>query len=127
MTVLGLCMAAVLLSVMAFALREFGYKGAPLFALLCVVCLLSSAAAPLRQLIPLFDGVLTEESTTQTASAALRIVGVGYVCMLASDICRDLGEAGIARVVVLVSRVCILIIAYPFIQQLISLGYGLIA
>ncbi len=126
MTVLGVCMAAVLLSIMAFALREFGYKGAPLFALLCAVCLLSSAAAPLRQLVPLFDGILSEESTAQTASAALRIVGVGYVCMLASDICRDLGEAGIARAVVLLSRICILIIAYPYLQNLISLGRGLI-
>ncbi len=124
--VLTLCGAGVLLSIIGFSLREFGYRGAPLFGLVCAVMLLSAGLAPLKQLPPLLQPLLTDASVRSAADAALRIVGVGYVSTICADICRDLGEAGIARAVVLVARICILALAYPFIERLLTVGYSLL-
>ncbi|MBQ7314897.1 MAG: hypothetical protein IJW83_02700 [Clostridia bacterium] len=126
MTAYTLCGVAVLLAVVAFSLREFGYRGAPLFGLLCAISLLSAGLAPLRELFPVLSKLSVTEEVAEAASAALRIVGVGYVSMIATDICRDLGEVGIARAVVLLSRLSILALAYPFIERILAVGYSLL-
>jgi hypothetical protein len=56
----------------------------------------------------------------------LKILGIGYLSGLSSDICKELGEAGIASVVVLLARLEILLIISPLIIKILTLGLELV-
>ena len=51
---------------------------------------------------------------------ALKIIGVGYVGGICSDICSELGEAGLSRAVSLAGRLEIFAITAPFIVSIIE-------
>jgi hypothetical protein len=60
------------------------------------------------------------------ADAALRLVGVGYVYGASAEISRTMGQSEVASALEVVGRVEILLIAVPYIKEIITLGAELI-
>jgi hypothetical protein len=52
--------------------------------------------------------------------AGLKIVGVGYLSGIASDLCTDLGEGGLARGATVLGRLEIAVICLPFLEKIIG-------
>jgi hypothetical protein len=117
---------AVALAVMTFLLREVGYRGAPIITVVSALLLLSHAVGlyktALGNIIPLVDS----EASVEALSSMLKVTGLGYVYGIASDVCRDIGESGISKALDVVGRVEILLIAVPYIKEIITLGAELI-
>ena len=125
MTLATLCVAAAVLATLGFSLRELGWRGVPLFGILVSLGVLSYGLDALRTLLPSLTVLFTSD-TADTLGAALRILGIGYLSGVSSDICRTLGEAGIARAVTLVARLEILLVALPFVEKILDVAFSLV-
>ena len=111
-----------LLSLMGILLRSFGFRGAGAFAALGIAALVSSSAAELSELFGLFgySELFSEEAMTY-AGAIMKIVGAGYIFGIGADICRELGEAGIANGVLVAGRVEIFAITLPYLKKILDI------
>ena len=52
----------------------------------------------------------------------MKILGVGYIAGITSDICRELGEGGVASVIVTLARIETLLIVSPMLLDVLRLG-----
>ena len=118
--------AGLLLGISAFILRSFGWKGAPVFAVICSVVLISEASLILGDVFGSLSFLYNESGIKKGISAALKVLGLGYLFGISSDICRELGESGIAKSLEVVGRVEIIAVAIPFWKEIIETGVELI-
>jgi hypothetical protein len=56
----------------------------------------------------------------------LKIAGIGFLSGVTADVCRELGEGGAARGVLLAGRIEMLCIALPYLEKIIALGVELL-
>ncbi len=66
------------------------------------------------------DGLPADAS--DAVSVAVKALGLSYLFGISADICRELGEQGIAKCVEVVGRVEIISLALPYFRQIIELG-----
>lgn len=118
----------LLLAVMAMMLRSFGFRGAVVFSLFAVTVIFSTAASELVALVDKMglDVLLSGEAAKYT-SAIAKVVGCGYLFGISADMCRELGEAGIAKAVIVCGRIEILLIAAPYFAEILKIGQELIS
>ena len=117
---------ALLFSVVAFVLRGFGWKGAPVFALISSVTLMGEGIGELSSLINTVELLGKEVGVEEPIRAALKVLGLGYLFGICADVCRDVGEAGIAKAVEVVGRVEIIAVVMPYFSNIIKAGVELI-
>ena len=117
--------AALIFSVLAYVLRELGWRAAPIFASVASVVILGEVV---NMLSDISDGLsfLFEYGIDEAFGAALKIVGLTYVFGISSDICRGIGEKEIAKSVDVAGRVTVIMIVLPFFEEIIEIGIGLI-
>ena len=120
---LEICFAGLVFAFSAVLLKNFSWRGAPVFAVLCFVVLLSVVPSYLGELLSVFNKF---EGAADTTAAILKIIGVGYLFGISAELCRELGESGIASALTLVGRLEIVAISLPFITELIELALGLL-
>ena len=56
-----------------------------------------------------------------------KVIGIGYVCTLASQLCRDAGQASVGVQVELFGKLLILVQALPIAAKLIDTLTGMLA
>lgn len=118
--------AAILLCLTAFMLRSFGWRGAPVFASIAFVMLLSEAADSIRSIFGAVGEISADTGLSEPAKAAIKVLGLGYLYGICADICRDLSENGIAKAVEAVGRVEIIAVVMPYFEEIIKVGVELI-
>ena len=117
---------AILLSMTAFLLRSFGWRGAPVFASVALVILLTEASGLLRAVLHSVRDIGAVAGLAEPVRAALKVLGLGYLYGICADVCRDLSEAGIAKAVEAVGRVEIVAVIMPYFEEIIKVGVELI-
>lgn len=120
------CALALLIALCAFVLRELGWRGAPLFCIIGALGIITLILPDISEAVSLFSSLSDEYGASEAGRSVLKIIGVGYLGGVCSDICRDMGEGGAASAVVLVTRVEIIAIALPHFLNIIRLGGELI-
>ena len=112
----------LLLGILGYLLRQVGFRGSALVSLLGTVALLSLSVAGIGSLFSHIKNISSmTEGFGELVRDALKILGVGYLFGVSSDICRELGELGIAGSALVLGRVEILLICLPYIDKLFSL------
>ncbi len=117
--------AAMLLAVSALLLRNFGWRGAPVFAVLCIVVLLAESALGFEKIFSSLTNIAESANISEAAAAALKITGIGYLFGICADVVRELGETGMAKVVEIVGRVEIIAVIFPFFEDILRVGVEL--
>lgn len=117
---------ALLLTVTAFLLRQLGWRGAPVFAVICAALLLFEMTDSLGRIINSVTAIGEGTSVSEPLNAALKTLGAGYLFGISADVCRELGESGIAKAVEVVGRVEIIAIVIPYFEEIIKVGIELI-
>ena len=99
-------------------LKELGFKGSKLVLLLGIVSVIGAAAIYLGRLISEFGGMADggEEYTV----AMLKIIGLGYVFGVCSDVCAELGEGTLGNAVCLFGRIEIVAVCAHFIKRIVE-------
>lgn len=109
-------------AILALYLKETGF---PTGALLVTIC---GGVILLMRLLPyfteLFD-MITEIATasglhTDYLGLVLKVVGIAYVGEFAASVCRDAGESSIAKKMELGTKVIIMVMAMPLLEQILS-------
>lgn len=114
------------MSVTAVLLREFGWRGVPIFAVISFVGILSVAEPYLTSVKEVFSSFSDDFGISKTVSAVLKIIGIGYLGGICADVCTELGSATVASGVSLVTRLEIIAICAPFFIDIVKLGTELI-
>ncbi|MBQ8302717.1 MAG: hypothetical protein IJX97_04110 [Clostridia bacterium] len=123
---LRICATAIFLAVCALLLREMGFRATPVFAVVCFVFLLSFTLESAELLGRLGEELLRFRGVAEGAEAIFKMVGVGYIAGISSDICNDIGERTIAKGVIVAGRVEILAIALPFLWKILDYSLELL-
>ena len=113
--------AVMLCLVAAVLLRNFGFKGVPVLISVVIVAAVSIYAERVGGLIGGLTDLLGAEGEEYLRSA-VKIIGVGYLCGICADLCREMGEGGLATAAAVVGRAEILLIILPYIEKIISLA-----
>lgn len=117
-------LASVLLSVL---LASLGFKSKGLFITLAALVMLGTLGEGVSDV---FDKILSFSEGAGIADAvktALRVIGLGYVFGFTSEICLSLGEPLIASVVTAAGRVQLVLVVFPYIQEVVKLGMELLS
>lgn len=120
MNVSEICGVALLLAVCAYVLREFGWRGTPVFVTFGALLLLRTvfvAATPVFRFLSSLGGDLAPDGTV---AVVLKILGIGYLTSLTAGTCRGLGEGTLASVVETAGRGGVLLLALPFFGELVA-------
>ncbi len=107
-------------------LRSFGWRGAPVFASVALVMLLTEAAGVLESVLLSARNIGVGAGLSEPVSAALKVLGLGYLYGICADVCRDMSESGIAKAVEAVGRVEIVAVVMPYFEEIIKVGVELI-
>ena len=107
-------------------LRTLGYRGVPVIAAMVPVILLGGIMSRLGDTALSFGELISAEGLSEYASAAFRVVGIGYLGGVGSDICRELGEGGIAKCINLATRAELIIISAPYVVRIVDTLVGFI-
>jgi hypothetical protein len=120
------CALALVGAFSFFLLSELKWRGAPVLAVLCFVGIISVLQPHAQGIGSLFSGILSTEEGSEAASAVLKIIGIGYLCGITSDICAELGVPRVGGAVTLVGRVEIIAVAAPFFVKILDMGAEMI-
>ena len=63
---------------------------------------------------------------SQVTESIMKILGIGYLSGICSDVCKELGEAGIASIVVTIARLESFAVISPLIVEILTLGLELV-
>ncbi len=108
----------------AVLLKNLGWRGASVFTSLGIVIILGEirgAFAEIERLSELWS------TLGEGGVAIFKIMGIGYLFGISSEICRELGESGISTALTLAGRFEIIAVALPFISEIFSLALSLVA
>lgn len=125
MTVFGAVAAALLTAICAMLVRECGGKLAALISLTGGVVLLLAVFPRVTELVTEMRGIAAL-GADEWLAPILKIIAVGYAVEIGADICRDLGETGIAARLELCGKLEIFLLALPSFLGLLELAVSLV-
>ena len=123
--ILKACALVIIGAVCAALLREFGWRGVPVFCAVCIICTLSLVLPYLAEGISLVK-FLGEYGVSDICESAVKIVGIGYLTSISSDACSELGFPGLSGPVSFAGRMEMLAISFPYFRELVSMGAELV-
>ena len=118
--------AAILCAMLSCLLDGLGFKARRLFVTLCLIMLLICGVSSMSDMFSGLGELAERFGVGDAAATALRAVGLGYVVSFTADICTSLGEGTLSSVVVMVGRIEIFLVAYPYFEETAKLAISLI-
>ena len=118
--------SVLLLLSSAYILRALGFRGAPVFAAISAVVLITESKDSFGYIFGRVKELAHFANISEPTSAALKILGLGYLFGICADVCRELSEPGIAKAVEIVGRVEIFVVVIPYFEKIIRVGVELL-
>lgn len=117
---------AIALAVILLLLRELGARCTAVISVLSMLLLLFHSVARygnmLESFLPMIDGAMANGALKDM----LKVTGMTYLFGISSDVCGELGAQGVAKALDTVGRVEIMLVALPYLKEIIELGAELI-
>ena len=110
----------------AVLLKECGFKGYGLVSTVGIVALFVLTAGKIGELLSEITEIADGFGIGDTATLTVKAVGISYCFGISSDICRNMGENGIASAVDSVGRLELAILSLPLIKQAVEMGVSFI-
>lgn len=107
-------------------LRELGWRGAGVTAVVCAVILFSLVAEGVSTAAKEIESLSALAELSEFGKCVLKIVGIGYIYGVSSDICKDMGEGAVASALGTVGRVEILLAVLPYFKDILDFGLRLL-
>lgn len=87
--------------------------------------MLSLAGDSFFALREVFDTVGEMGGVTEGAADILKVIGIGYVAGISSEVCRELGAGSIASAVGIFAKLDVLLVVAPYLLDAVKLGMEL--
>ena len=120
------CALALLAVTVGAVLSDLGFKNKKLLCVLASIIILSILGDSLATLVGKITAFSEIAGIMDASKCAMKVVGLGYVFGFTSDVCRELGEGGIANAVGLVGRVETFLAVFPYFEKTLEIGAGLL-
>ncbi len=117
---------ALICALVSFLLSELGFRGKKLISVIVCLLLFSFMGQGLSNMIGKFIPYSEAAGLSEAAVCAAKVIGVGYIFGITSDILTELGEPMPSKALTAVGRVEIILIVLPYISDIIDLGLKLI-
>ncbi len=111
---------------LGFILREMGFHGSRLVVIIGVVATIGVGVLIASEIIDRLL-VLGGDFSSSGVKLMLKILGVGYVSGVCSDVCLDLGENGLAGAILHIGKIEMLLICVPSVISVVEKGVELIS
>ena len=115
---------ALLATVGAVVLKGFGFRGASVFSAAAVTVMLASAIASAHPIFEFFK--IIPSSASEYTESVIKAIGIGYATGITSDICKELGENGIAKAVSVGAKIELVLLALPHVYEITELALELL-
>jgi stage III sporulation protein AD len=112
----------LLCSVAALLLRQSRGELVPLIRLGGTVLILGAILPVLGEVLERLSFLSESEHVAPYAEVMLRALGIALLAKLAGDLCRDVGEGGLASGVELAGKVILLLLSVPMMEELLDLA-----
>lgn len=107
-------------------LSEMGYRGKKAFIAVVSAVMAIGLSSEIGRLLGELTSIEGFEGLSKIAKSAFKIIFCGYVFGIGADICQELGEPGISRLLTVASKVEILLISLPYIREIAGMGVRLL-
>lgn len=121
-----ICGISILSAICAYLLRIFGWRGVPVFVAGVSVLLIGALGPRIEYIFGALKEVGEGTGVSETLASALKVLAAGYLFGICGDVCRELGESGVAKAVDVVGRVEIVAIVVPYFEEIIKIGIELV-
>ena len=121
-----ICGIALIGAALAFIMKNYGWRGASLISIAGMLTLLLSLGQYFEKISVFFDTAMGSSTMNTAAESGLKVLGIGYFSGICSDICRELGEVGIASVMALLFRLEMLTVVFPMVIEIMNIGLELV-
>ncbi len=109
-------------------LKQMKPELAVIIGLVGSVIIFVMVVSGLSQVVITINKIATDTGIApEIFSSILKIVGIAYLCEIASGICKDSGAASVSDMIIIGGKVLIMVLAIPIIEGLISVVLGVIA
>ena len=108
-------------------LRQVKPELAVVVGLVGTILIFMMLVSGLTQIVSSINGIVKQTGmATQLFASILKIVGIGYLCEIASSICQEAGAKAVADMVILGGKLIIMVLAIPIIQALVDVVLGVL-
>lgn len=108
-------------------LRQVKPELAVVVGLVGTILIFMMVVSGLTQIVSSINGIVNQTGmATQLFASILKIVGIGYLCEIASSICQEAGAKAVADMVILGGKIIIMVLAIPIIQALVDVVLGVL-
>ena len=118
--------AVILMLVCVYVLKSIGFRGASVVCAVFFVLIIGAEIKELSSSISPLLNMLSDGVASEAVMCALKVIGVGYIFGVVSDVCRSLSENEMAKSIEVVGRVEMFVLILPFVQNIFSLISGLL-
>ncbi|NLJ16908.1 MAG: stage III sporulation protein AC/AD protein family [Clostridiales bacterium] len=128
MNIFALAGIGITAAVIAIIIKQYKPEIAMLVSVMAGIVILTvaiSVVAPVLKTISELTGMAGLDSTY--ANALLKALAIVYITQLASDNCRDVGEAAIAAKLELAGKIAVILISMPMFEGIINLVMKLLS
>ncbi len=121
-----ICAYAILCIVVILLVKEIGWRGTPFIAISVLLCAISLVLPTLQNAKKYLFLISDSFQITEIAKTILKLIGLGYLVGIVTDILKDMGDGLIAKGVLLVGRIEIIAIVMPYFFEVVKIGVGLL-
>lgn len=108
-------------------LRQVKPELAVIVGLVGTILIFMMVVSGLMQIVGNINGIVAQTGlANQLFASILKIVGIGYLCEIASNICQEAGAKSVADMVILGGKIIIMVLAIPIIQALVDVVLGVL-
>ncbi|MEE1155078.1 MAG: stage III sporulation protein AD [Acutalibacteraceae bacterium] len=128
MDILGICIIAVIGSILVLTLKQSVPQLALLLTLSVGVIILISVLSFLPIITDKITQLMSQTGVnSKYISILIKALGICFICQFASDICKDAGQSALASKVELAGKIMILISALPLIEEVLNTAKALLS
>ena len=126
MTVLKLCMVALLIVTSTTVIREWKSDFLPLIRIGAIVLFGGLLIACAKPLLSLITGLGKSAGASQYMETVLKGLGIVILTQISADICRDSGEGTLATHIETVGKLELLLLSIPLIEEILATAQRLL-
>lgn len=126
MTVLKLCMVALLMLASTTVIKQWKADFLPLVRIGAVILFCIFLLSSIEPLLTFFSDLSTRAGTSQYLETILKGLGIVILTQIASDICKDSGEGTLAGHIETVGKLELLLLCVPLIGEILGVAEQLL-
>ena len=126
MTMLKICMVALLILTSSTVIREWKSNFLSLIRIGAILLFGGLLIASVQPLLSLITNLGTNADSLQYIETILKGLGIVILTQISSDICRDSGESTLAGYIETVGKLELLLLCIPLIEEILATAQKLL-